>query len=163
MMAPLLESYSMNEKKDLRSQPTVEMASLSFSDPWRGAPMTCCFSGGGLPSPLLLLGPNFWHHPSSSCCWLLNRLSRHFKFGNQCNKLLLLKITQITWFGLPLSLFPLDSFCRKRRGKCKCPHRPGPLPSSLLYKPPYSQEPKCCPFLEQLICPKFLALMPKTF
>lgn len=110
---------------------------------------------GGLPSPLLLLGPNFWHHPSS-CCWLLNRLSRHFKFGNQCNKLLLLKITQITWFGLPLSLFPLDSFCRNRRGKCKCPHRPGPLPSSVLYKPPYSQEPKCCLFLEQLILPKIL-------
>ena len=87
----------------------------------------------------------------------LNRLSRHFKFGNQCNELLLLKITQITWFGLPLSLFPLDSFCRNRRGKCKCPHTPGPLPSSVLYKPPYSQEPKCWPFLEQLTLPQILS------
>ena len=147
----------MNEKKDLRSQPTVEMASLAFSDPWEGAPLTCWFSGGVSPVLSCFLAQVSGTIPPLPAAGSLNRLSRHFKFGNQCNELLLLKITQITWFGLPLSLFPLDSFCRNRRGKCKCPHTPGPLPSSVLYKPPYSQEPKCWPFLEQLTLPQILS------
>ena len=35
------ESDSVYVKKDLRNQPTVEIASLAFSDPQGGAPLTC--------------------------------------------------------------------------------------------------------------------------
>lgn len=66
----------------------------------------------------------------------LSRLSRHFWFGNYCTELLLLKITQSTWFGLPLSLFSFDSSRWKRR-KDKFPQGLNWVPSSpVLYQTP---------------------------